>query len=288
MYARKLAQLADTRRHMRRGCGTLTYRRNRKRSRKAPVVRDIQISRHRQLFLVFLFSVSQFFFLQSSMFVVSDISVKGEGTVKEAAIRKAMNVKSGARYWELSPQSMQEDILSLHGLEAAQVNLLFPGKLDVTVSERRPLYTVAASSDPASVHTVDKDGVVLAKGRAGPKSLQLLIDRVPRIGGRISPNELEISGFLQGHLSSSLRERLVNVNFDGRDEVTMRIKYRDGSIPVRLGRGEKLSFKLFLLEELLASLKAESAPVLSIDLRFSTPIVRKPYQKPEAVEQAQE
>ncbi len=288
MYARKLAQLADTRRHMRRGCGTLTYRRNRKKSRKAPVVREIQISRHRQLFLVFLFSVSQFFFLQSSMFVVSDIAVKGGNTVKETAIRKAMNVKSGARYWELSPQGLQEDILGLHGLEAAQVNLLFPGKLDVTVSERRPLYTVAASAEPGQTYTVDKDGVVLAKGQTGPKSLQLLVDRVPRVGGRISSNELEISAFLHGHLSQSIRDRLVSVNFDGRDEVTMRIKYRDDSIPVRMGRGERLSYKLFLLEELLASLKAESAPVLSIDLRFSTPIVRKPYKKPEPLEQAPE
>lgn len=283
MYARKLAQLADTRRHLRRGSGTLTYRRNRKKSRKAPVVREVQISRARQLFLVFLFSISQFFFLQSSMFVVRDVSVKGQTTVKESAIRKAMNVKKDARYWELSPIGMQADILNLHGLESAQVDLVFPGKLDITVAERQPLHTVAMASKPRETFTVDKEGVVLAKGSAGPKSLTVLLDRLPKVGGRINPDELEIAGFLQSHLSTSLRARLVSVSFDGRDEVTLRVKYRDGSVPVRLGRGEKLGYKLFLLEELLASLKSESAQVLSIDLRFSTPIVRKPYQKPEPV-----
>lgn len=286
MYARKLAQLADTRRHMRRGCGTLTYRRNRKKSRKAPVVREMQVSRHRQLFLVFLFSVSQFFFLQSSMFVVRDVAVQGQSSVKEASIRKAMDVRAESRYWEISPESMRQDILALHVIEDARVDMLFPDRLDVTVTERKPLYTVAAKKQPKETYTVDRSGVVLDQGKAGPESLKILLDRSPRVGGRISSDELEISNFFQEHMSQALKARLVSVDFDRRDEVTLRVKYRDGTIPVRLGRGEKLGFKLFLLEELLASLKAESAQVLSIDLRFSTPIVKKPYQKPSSQEQA--
>lgn len=284
MYARKLAQLADTRRHMRRGCGTLTYRRNRKKNRKAPVVREIQVTRHRQLFLVFLFSVSQFFFLQSSMFVVRDVSVEGHSAVKEKAIRKVMNVGQDSRFWEISPEAMQADVLAIHGLESVDVNLRFPGQLDVQVTERKPVFTVAAVSDPKNTFTVDKSGVVLAKGTTGKGSLQVLVDRTPKIGGMISSDELEIATYLQGHLSDGLRERLVSTSFDARDEVTLRVKYRDGSIPVRLGRGERLSYKLFLLDELLASLKTEGAHVLSIDLRFSTPIVRKPY-KPAKVEE---
>ena len=270
---------------MRRGCGTLTYRRNRKKTRKAPVVREVQVTRHRQLFLVFLFSVSQFFFLQSSMFVVRDVSVEGYSAVKEKTIRKAMNVASDVRYWEISPEDMQSDILTIHGLEGANVDLVFPGQLAFQVSERKPLFTVAAASDPKSTFTVDKTGVVLAKGHMGKGTLQVLVDRTPKIGGRISSDELEICTYLQGHLSKALQERLLSTTFDERDEVTLRVKYRDGSIPVRLGRGERLSYKLFLLEELLTSLKTEGAQVLSVDLRFSTPIVRKPF-KPAKVEEA--
>lgn len=285
VYARKLAQLADTRRHMRRGCGTLTYRRNRKKNRKAPVMREVQITRHRQLFLVFLFSVSQFFFLQSSMFIVRDVSVEGQSTVKEKAIRKVMNVSQDSRFWEISPEAMQADILGIHGLESVDVNLHFPGQLKVQVAERKPVFTVASVSDPKNTFTVDKSGVVLAKGNIGKQSLQVLVDRTPKVGGRISADELEIATYLQGHLSKGLRDRLVSTSFDARDEVTLRVKYRDGSIPVRLGRGERLSYKLFLLEELVTSLKNEGAHVLSIDLRFSTPIVRKPF-RPAKVEEA--
>lgn len=286
MYARKIAQLApiNDRRHMRRGCGTLSYRRNRKRSRKAPVVREIQISRHRQLFLLFLFVVSQFFFLQASMFEVRDVSVQGGKEISESTIRKAMNLPEGSRYWDISPAALQTDILELNGLETATVNVLFPGRVAVSVSEREPVFTVASLARTAHPFTVDKEGVILAEGKGPKGSLLIILGRSPRIGGRLSAAELEVCNYLRTHLRPAVAARLEHVRFGERGEVTLRLKYRDGIIPVRLGQPEKLSYKLFLLEELIASLKAESAVVVSIDLRFSTPIVRQPFAKPTPVE----
>jgi cell division septal protein FtsQ len=268
--------------HMRRGCGTLTYRRNRKKSRKAPVVREVIVSRHRQLFLIFLFVVSQFFFIQSSMFDVRDISVTGESKIPELSVIEAMGLGEQARYWDLSSQVLQSDILEINSLESARVDIDFPGRISVHVTERQPIFTVCSIARTKQPFTVDKEGVIVAAGQAPPGSLQLVLDRDVKVGGRLSHNELEVAIFLREHLSKTLASRLGQVRFDDKGDVTLRVAYRNGKIPVRLGRPEKLGYKLFLLEELLASLKAESAEVVSIDLRFSTPIVRQPYSKPVA------
>ena len=280
MYARKIAQLADTRRHLRRGSGTLTYRRNRKKSRKAPVVREIVVTRHRQLFLVFLFVVSQFIFVQSSMFTVRDVSIKGQNEIKEASILQAMGIGSDARYWDLSPENIRADVLEVNGMASATVDVIFPDRVLVNVTERKPLFTVSSLARTRHPFAADKEGVVLAEG-AGPKgALRIVLDREVKVGGRLSANELEVCNYLHTHLTSGLKSRLDSLRFDNHGDVTLLMAYRDGKIPVRLGRPERLSYKLFILEELLSSLKAESAQVVSVDLRFSTPIVRQPYTKP--------
>jgi cell division septal protein FtsQ len=264
----------------------LTYRRNRKKSRKAPVVREIQVTRHRQLFLVFLFAVSQFFFLQSSMFVVRDVTVHGQKGVSETSIRKALDLGSGSRYWDLSADVLQANLLELNGLQSADVEVRFPGRVQVQVAERKPVFTAASIARSRHRFAVDADGLVLSAGQAPGGSLEIVVDRELKVGGRLSVTEMEVSNYLRAHLRPAVAQRLDRVSFDGRGDVSLRIKYRDAKIPVRLGRPEKLSYKLFLLEELLASLKAESADVVSIDLRFSTPIVRQSYQKPQSSEEA--
>lgn len=285
MYARKIAQLADTRRHMRRGCGTLTYRRNRKKSRKAPVVREIVVTRHRQLFLIFLFAVSQFFFLQSSMFLVREVSVKGEKEIAEASILEAMGLRKDATYWDLSPKNLRTDILDeVNGLEAAKVEVVFPGRVAVKVAERKPIFTVSSLARTKHPFTVDRHGVVVAEGSAPNGSLKVILERNVKVGGLLSADELEVCTYLKSHLRPALAKRLDHVRFDNRGEVTLHLAYRDGKVPVRLGRAEKLTYKLVLLEELLASLQSESAEVVSIDLRFSAPIVRQPYTRPSTPE----
>jgi cell division protein FtsQ len=265
---------------VRRGCGTLTYRRNRKKNRKAPVVREVVVRRHRQLFLIFLFVVSQFFFLQSSMFEVRDVSVKGESKISEGMILAALGLEEGTRYWELSAPNLQANVLEINGLESAQVEVAFPGRVSVSVAERKPIFTVSSSARTRQPFAVDRFGVVISKGAAPDGSLRIVLDREIKVGGLLSADELEVCSYLRSHLRPAIASRLESVRFDNHGDVTLRIAYRNGKIPVRLGRPEKLSYKLFLLEELLASLKAESAEVLSIDLRFSNPIVRQPITRP--------
>ena len=244
------------------------------------MVREIVVTRHRQLFLVFLFVVSQFIFVQSSMFTVRDVRIKGQSEIKEASIRQAIGIGSDARYWDLSPENLRADILEVNGMASATVDVIFPDRVLINVSERKPLFTVASLARTKHPYSVDKEGVVLAEGQGPKGALRIVLDRDVKVGGRLSANELEVCNYLHTHITPTLKSRLDSLRFDDHGDLTLLVAYRDGKIPVRLGRPEKLTYKLFLLEELLASLKAEAAQVVSIDLRFSTPIVRQPYTKP--------
>ncbi len=285
MYARKIAQIADSRRHLRRGCGTLTYRRSRKKGRKAPVTRtrEVKVTRHRQLFLVFLFAVSQFFFLQSSLFVVRDITVEGHAKTDKKTILQAMGLGDEARYWTLSPTDLAREVLELHQLESANVQVLFPSRVSVTVRERKPAFSVASIGRSQHAFLVDKDGVILGEGKPPAGFVKMIVDRPLKLGGQLTNDELEVATYLHSHLTPTLAKRLDRIKFSKRGDVALRIRYGKDGFWVRLGRPEKLSYKLVLLEELIASLKAESADFASIDLRYSTPVVRKKFQAPPTV-----
>lgn len=289
LYARKISQIADSRRHLRRGCGTLTYRRSRKKGRKAPVTRtrEVTATRHRQLFLVFLFAVSQFFFLQSSLFVVRDITVEGQKKTDKKTILQAMGLGEDARYWSLSPNDLTNEVLELHQLESASVEVLFPSRVSVTVRERQPVFSVASIGKSQHAFLVDKDGVILGAGKAPAGAVSMVVDRPVKLGGQLTNDELEVATYLQTHLRPTLAKRLERIKFNKRGDVALRIRYGTGGFWVRLGRPEKLSYKLVLLEELIASLKAESADFASIDLRYSTPVVRKKFQAPPAGQAAE-
>ena len=72
---------------------------------------------------------------------------------------------------------------------------------------------------------------------------------------------------------SFIKIRAIKLGVTG--EVAFRMKYGNDNIWVRLGRPEKLQYKLFLLNELLAKLEKEKSKVESIDLRYSAPVVKK-------------
>lgn len=226
---------------------------------------------------MFLFVVCQLIFVGSSIFQVHDVSIKTEEGLPESVIRQAMDLGPKPRYWDMSAANLEAGIQELDGVESAKVDVGFPGSLSVMVTERKPLYTVSSAATTSHPFTADKAGIVLGPGHAPTGALSVIVARPVKKGGRLSPRELRVLDRLQAHLTPELQAKLDTVSFDSHGDLLLRLKHKQGLLPVRLGRPEKLSYKLFVLEELLDSLKREGSEVVSIDLRFTTPIVRGPF-----------
>lgn len=281
MHARRIAQIADSRRHLRRGSGSLTYRRAKRKSKKPLAHREIKISRKGPLFLMMLFFVSQYFFLQSTLFQVSDVVVEGNEVVPLDSIMANLGLSEHTRFWEVNPVGLKGSVLELHRLQDAEVSMAFPGRVRVKVQERAPSFSAASLDDENKWYAVDQDGVILNQRAPEKGGFRVMLDRPLRLGAQLSAKELEVILYFQQSLKPTLRDRLRTVKLNKRHEVALKISFKNKYLWVQLGRAEKLSYKLFLLEELLTQLKREQAQVASVDLRYTAPVVRlsKPLEK---------
>lgn len=275
MYARKIAQIAESRRHLRRDCGSLTYRRPKKRSRKVQAKQTVSYSRKKPLFLIFLFFVSQFFFLKSSLFSFRELEVKGASSVDTVDIEKKLGLSDSSTYWDLSEGSLLANLQSLHRLNGATVSVEFPGRVQVMVSERKPSFFVAYRRDARKWFSVDSDGVVLDIDKPQKGALKFYLPHPVKGGTQVREGDLQVVRYFQDQLSEDLKKRVRAINISNGQLLALKVIVGKRPVWVKLGRAEKLGYKLFLLQQLLTQLSKEKSIITSIDLRYSAPVVRK-------------
>ena len=274
MHARKISQIAESRRHLRRDSGALTYRRAKKKPRKANAKRERTFCRRRPLFLIFMFVVSQFYFLQSPLFQFNDVQIEGEKSVSEEDIESNLGLAETTSFWDVSDVALEENLMMMHRLREAQVDRSFPGRVSVTVSERKPAYFAAFIGNTKTWCSIDSDGVVLDETQANGDHLRILLSHPVRPGGQVRSSDLKAIRFFEDNLKGKLREQILAIKLGANGEVAFRMKYGGNPIWVRLGRPEKLSYKLFLLQERMVKLTNDKSAVESIDLRYSAPVVK--------------
>ena len=237
-----------------------------------------------------MFLISQFYFLQSPLFQFSSIEVEGAAKVSTKDIEEMLDLGATTTFWDVDDSGLEQNVMFLHKLEQADVELSFPGRVEVTVSERKPAYYAAYIGSTSSWYTVDTNGVVLESAPATVKHLRILLPHPVRPGANLRASDLKVIRFFQDNLKDPLRNQIRAIKLGVTGEVAFRMKYGKDNIWVRLGRPEKLQYKLFLLNELLAKLEKEKSKVESIDLRYSAPVVKKsgPVEPEPTEEQAAE
>lgn len=281
MYARKVSQIAESRRHLRRDCGSLTYRRPKARSKKGSHKREITFSRKRPLFLMFLFFVSQFFFLKSALFEFHEIKVEGAESVSESMVLEKLGLGDSKSYWDLSAASLEENLEGVHRLEKATVELVFPGRVEVSVTERQPSFYVTYRKKANKWFSSDASGVVLKNEYPPEGAIKFILPHPVKDGIHIRKKDLQVVRFFQDSLSPELRKTVRAINIGKKRQITLKVLLGKSPVWVRLGRPEKLEYKLFLLSRLMRQLVKDKAEIRSIDLRYSAPVVRKSAQEPE-------
>ena len=279
MYARKIAQIAESRRHLRKDSGSLTYRRSKKRARKAPVKRERRYSRGRPLFLILLFFVTQFFLLQSPLFQFQSVEIEGADLISETQIEKKLALNEEASYWELSPDSLTTSLTGVHQLASADVSVSFPGRVEVRVQERTPDFLVAFRKNTKKWYSADEGGIVLEKIPAKENSLKFLVDHPVKGGTQVRETDMQVVRFFQQNLTPELRKDVRAINIGQNRDISLKVLFGSQPIWVKLGRPEKLDYKLFLLSELMTQLGPNKSGILSVDLRYSAPVVRKRKKK---------
>ena len=221
-----------------------------------------------------MFLVTQYFFLNSPLFQVRDVVVNPSAGVSEEEIRSRLSLTESSNFWRLSPSSLESDLLGHHLLSGADVDVSFPGRVVVNVSERTPSFYVAYRGKSKAWFSVDDNGVVLESVKPLKKQLKFLLARPLKKGSLLSAAELDIVRYFQESLSPSLSKRLRDVKIRKNLDLSVKLSFQNRYIWARLGRPERMTYKLFLLEKLLAQLATQKEQIKSIDLRYSAPLVK--------------
>lgn len=275
MHAKKIAPISDSRRYLRQDSGALTYRRSKKRARKSVQGREQTQSRRKPLFLVFLFCVAQFYFMQSSLFQIRELEIDGSEHLSESAIKSKLGLGLHENYWDVNSYSLQENLASLHTLERAEVAVSFPSRVKVVVQERQASFFAAFHGNTKTWFSVDGDGVVLESFKPDKKGLKMVLPYPLKAGIQIRETDLQLIRFFQDQLTGDLENRVKALKIRQDGSLALKTVFSKRSIWVKFGRPERLQYKLFLLKELLRQLGHEKAELASVDLRYSTPVVKK-------------
>lgn len=227
-----------------------------------------------------LFLVSQYFFLRSPLFEFQEVEVAGASSVSAQLIEKKLGLAKKTSYWQISPESLQTNLSSLHRLKEAEVNVTFPGRVEVAIAEREPSFFASFVANGNQWFTVDGEGVVLDRAAPQTSRLRVVLSHPLRDGARLRTSDLEVVKFFQDNLNESMRVAVRAIKIGQNEEVSLKVDYRNNPLWVRLGRAEKLQYKLFLLEQLLTKLGKDKEEILAIDLRYSAPVVSKKVVKP--------
>lgn len=223
--------------------------------------------------MMLLFFVSQYFFFQSPLFQFREVQVDGNQSVQDSIVEEKLGLSSDISYWNLSPESLKETLSSIHHLESAEVSVAFPGRVKVQVAERKPAFSVAFRKDQKQWYSVDQSGVIL-KTTKPEEGLKFLLPHPVKGGVSVRAKDMQVVRFFQDHLDGPLGKRVRAINISKSRQVALKVLIGKRPVWVRLGRAEKLEYKLFLLNELLSQLSKEKVDIRSIDLRYSAPVVK--------------
>jgi len=225
--------------------------------------------------MMLLFFISQYFFLQSPLFNYRELEIEGANRVKESLIESHLGLQGTDSFLSLSPNDLEQNLSDLHRLKAATVTLDFPGRVQVQVAERRPAFFAAFRGEKQAWYSVDSEGIILEEVPTPAEGHKFFLSHTVREGQKVRPKDLEVVRFFQDQLKGELKKRVRVVNISQTRQLALKVVLGKNPVWVRLGRPEKLEYKLFLLNELLRQLDSEKDDIRSIDLRYSAPVVTK-------------
>ena len=223
--------------------------------------------------LLFLFlTVLAAALFYSPLFIVRNVVVKGNAYVSETEIRQIAGLKGRENMFSLTTSEMQQKLSRDLRIEQATVRRVFPSTLEIQVTERFPVATIAGDY---GFLDLCKTGIVLDAYR-NLKGLQ-----VPVITGA-SGHDLYVGDQIEDPLVQKILEFLSYMDADSRQQLSevhiaapdRLIAYTTSAVQIRLGDVDRLEEKAKNTQKFLGELKTMKYPIEYIDFNYSSPFIK--------------
>ena len=246
-----------------------SYQRNQRRVQRvdAPALR-VRLARGlRRLMLVAILAclmVGGWFFYQSPLLQVRDVSVVGAQTLDANTLAAASGLK-GQNIIGADTGSAEERLLALAMVKSVSISRRWPGKMVVHVEERQPWGYWRIGDQP---YVIDDEGVVLDGTRPDEGAPTIVeSDSVRRLapGDRLDADTVSLARQLIDASPRALKRDVTGLEFSEHSGLTVVFS---GGLRATFGDSRDLDYKLSVLYVLLEKAQAQSFAVHSVDLRF--------------------
>lgn len=210
--------------------------------------------------------------IYSPLFTLQRVDLKGNNYLQEADIMQIARLQKGKPLFSLETSEVTQNLLHDLRIESAVVKRRIPDTLEITISERVPVATVASDYGYLDF---DRQGKVIASYYSLKKM------PIPMITGVVmrdlyigddndNATVKQLLEFLQ-QLDENTLNQISEINISNPDNV---VAYTVSSVQIRLGKLERLDEKAKLTKEFIANLKDNPHEIEYVDFSYKAPFIR--------------
>lgn len=224
-------------------------------------------------FFIFIVLLAVYILLQSPLFLISEVQVRGNSMLTAGEITRVSGVATGVNIFKADLEAAAERVGTLPLVKDVDIGRKYPGTVVIKVRERTPVALVMVNGNFAEL---DAGGYYLRQGKVSATGLPV-ITGVPvgpaGPGQRVEGQGLDAALAVVEELPAGLREILSEVHVAGDGRMTL---YTLDGVECRLGLPEKVDSKGSYILQVLDNLRNQSAKSIEyVDFSIiSSPVVK--------------
>ena len=197
------------------------------------------------------------FLVYSPLFILKHVVINGNSYLTQEEITKIAGVNIGEPLFKLETGEVSQRLLHDLRVESAVVKRVMPDTLEITITERTPLATIACDYGYLDL---DRQGKVIASYRNLKKMT------IPMITG-VKVHDLYVGDDNNDETMNQISE----INIADRNAITI---YTMNAVQIRLGKIERMDEKIKLTQDFLANLKNDVRGIEYVDFSYTAPFIR--------------
>lgn len=236
-----------------------------------------------RLFLIGLFFAGTLwglnYFYDSNYFKVKVINIRGNNYYQVDEIKEYLGDISGLNIFEVNKKKVEKELTdNLVWLKDAELNKIFPDKITIEVTERKPFIIITHKN---SFYLMDNEGVILEEvERVELKKYSELIlvknviDYDVQAGEKVAVKNVLSCGrifiTLDKEMKENIKEAYIEDNISG-DIVFITVDNKK----IIFGSGDNITKKIETLRQILKQIEKKDLKFSIIDLRYAeNPVIR--------------
>ncbi|MFP4499333.1 MAG: cell division protein FtsQ/DivIB [Vulcanimicrobiota bacterium] len=227
----------------------------------------------KKVFILFIFIMAQLLFYYSDFFKLKDITIHGNSRVTNEQILKTANIPLDHNIITLPMNTFRKRLNTIHWIKDVKINWSVPGKVDIFVSERKPVILARQNGRPNAWFCLDEYGMALYKTNRNDKNYpRMVIEEPLAVGKPIDSTHILAVRNIDDFIPVDIKENFQYYLVDSHGEVVA-IAETANKYKIKFGKDRNIEKKVSRLKAILDMIDNKKIRVKYIDVRYDTPTI---------------